>query len=115
LTYTLTFTNTGTIPAQSLVIIDPDPTDVNPSQRVFVNFDYKLGSASISSPWSATIEFSNDGGSTWNYPPVSGGGNPVLGYAPPGYDRAVTNIRWIVTGNVAASATGTLSFTGRIR
>ncbi len=110
LAYTVDFTNSGTGAAQSLIIIDPDPTDVVPAQRVFANVDYKLGSASISSPWSATIEFSNDGGSTWTYTPVSGGGG-----APSGYDRLVTNIRWSVTGNVAASATGTVSFTVRIR
>jgi hypothetical protein len=115
LTYTVTFTNTGSIPARSLVITDPDLNDVNPARRVFVNLDYKLGSASISSPWAATIEFSNDGGLTWNYPPVSGGGNATLGYAPAGYDRAVTNIRWSVSSNVAVSATGSVSFISRIR
>jgi len=110
LTYTVDFTNSGTGAAQTLIIIDPNPTDVLPAQRVFANVDYKLGTTSISSPWSATTEFSNDGGSTWSYTPVSGGGG-----APSGYDRAVTNIRWSVTGNVAASATGTISFTVRIR
>jgi len=110
LTYTVTFTNNGSIPARSLVIIDPDPTDVNPARRVFVNLDYKLGSASISSPWSATIEFSNDGGATWSYIPVSAGGG-----APSGYDRTVTNIRWSLTGNLAASAGGSVSFISRIR
>ncbi|HMG76859.1 MAG TPA: hypothetical protein VK582_25530, partial [Pyrinomonadaceae bacterium] len=115
LTYTVTFTNTGTIPARSLVITDPNPTDTDLSRRVFVNLDYKLGSASISSPWSATIEFSNDSGATWNYSPVSGGGNATLGYAPAGYDRAVTNIRWSVSGNVAVSGTGSVSFISRIR
>jgi hypothetical protein len=110
LAYTVDFTNSGTGAAQSLIIIDPDPTDVVLAQRVFADVDYKLGSASISSPWSATIEFSDDGGSTWSYPPVSGGAG-----APSGYDRAVTNIRWSVTGNVAAGATGTISFTVRIR
>ncbi len=110
LAYSVTFTNSGSGAAQSLIIIDPNPNDVVPAQRVFANVDYKLGSTSISSPWSATTEFSNDGGSTWSYTPVSGGGG-----APSGYDRAVTNIRWSVTGNVATSANGTISFTVRIR
>jgi hypothetical protein len=110
LAYTVNFTNSGSAAAQSLIIIDPNPTNVDPAQRVFINVDYKLGSASISSPLTATIEFSNDGGATWSYTPVSGGGG-----APASYDRAVTNIRWSVTGNVAASATGTLSFTVRIQ
>jgi hypothetical protein len=110
LAYSVIFTNSGSGAAQSLIIIDPNPTNVDPAQRAFANVDYKLGSASISFPWSATIGFSNDGGSTWSYAPVSGGGG-----APSGYDRAVTNIRWSVTGNVAASANGTLSFTVRIQ
>jgi hypothetical protein len=110
LTYTVTFTNSGSIGAQSLVISDPNPNDVNPAKRVFVNLDYKLGSAAISSPWTATIEFSNDGGATWSYTPVSAGGG-----APSGYDRAVTNIRWSLTGNVAVGASGSVSFTSRIQ
>ncbi len=110
LAYTVTFTNSGSTAAQSLVITDPNPSNVDPAQRVFVNIDYKLSSASISSPWTATIEFSNDGGATWTYVPVSGAGG-----APSGYDRTVTNIRWSLAGNLAISASGTLSFTVRIR
>ena len=115
LAYTVGFSNIGSVAAHALVIIDPNPDNVDPAQKVFTYVDYKLGSASISSPWSATIEFSNDGGLTWTYSPVSGGGSPAVGYAPAGYDRAVTNIRWSVAGNVAVSANGTLSFTVRIR
>ena len=110
LVYTIIFTNSGSGTAQTLAISDPNPNNIDLAQRVFVDIDYKLGSASISSPWSATIEFSNDGGATWSYTPVSGGGG-----APAGYDRTVTNIRWSVIGNVAVGATGTLSFTVRIR
>jgi len=110
LTYTVTFTNTGSIPAQSLVINDPNPNDVDPARRVFVSLDYKLGSAAISSPWTGTIEFSNDGGATWSYTPVSAGGG-----APSGYDRSVTNIRWILTGNLATNASGSITFISRIR
>ncbi len=110
LTYTVTFTNSGGVAAQSLVIVDPNPTDANPSQRVFVHLDYKLGTAAISSPWIATIEFSNDGGATWTYTPVSGGGGALSGY-----DRTVTNIRWSITGSLATSASGNVSFTSRIQ
>jgi uncharacterized repeat protein (TIGR01451 family) len=110
LTYTVTFTNIGSIAARSLVINDPNPSDVDPSRRVFVNLDYKIGSALISAPWTATIEFSNDGGATWSYTPVSAGGG-----APSGYDRTVTNIRWSLTGNLSASASGSVSFISRIR
>ena len=110
LTYTVTFTNSGSTAAHSLVITDPNPNNVDPAQKVFVNVDYKLSSASISSPWTATIEFSNDGGATWTYVPVSGAGG-----APSGYDRTVTNIRWSLAGNLAISDSGTLSFIVRIR
>jgi hypothetical protein len=110
LTYTVTFTNSGGVAAQSLVIVDPNPTDANPSQRVFVHLDYKLGTAAISSPWIATIEFSNDGGATWTYTPVSAGGGALSGY-----DRTVTNIRWSITGSLATSASGNVSFTSRIQ
>ncbi|PYS71810.1 MAG: hypothetical protein DMF73_09825, partial [Acidobacteria bacterium] len=74
LDYAVSFTNSGTTNAQSLVITDPNPNNADPLQRVFANVDYKLGSASISAPWTATIEFSNDGGATWTYTPVSGAG-----------------------------------------
>jgi hypothetical protein len=106
----VTFTNSGSTAAHSLVITDPNPNNVDPAQKVFVNVDYKLSSASISSPWTTTIEFSNDGGATWTYVPVSGAGG-----APSGYDRTVTNIRWSLAGNLAISDSGTLSFIVRIR
>jgi hypothetical protein len=110
LSYTVTFTNSGSIAAQSLVITDPDPGNIDLTKRGFTNVDYQLGSASISSPWTATITFSNDNGVTCAYTPLSGGGG-----APPGYDRAVTNICWAVNGGVAVGASGVVSFTVRIR
>jgi uncharacterized repeat protein (TIGR01451 family) len=110
LNYTLTFTNSGTANALSVVIIDPNPANADPAQRVFANVDYKLGSATISSPWTATIEFSNDGGATWTYVPASAGGG-----APSGYDRTVTNIRWSLTGDVAPSGSGSVSFVVRLQ
>jgi uncharacterized repeat protein (TIGR01451 family) len=110
--YTVTFTNSGDSTAQTVVITDPNPNNVIVAQRVFANVDYKLGSASISAPWNATatIKFSNDGGATCVYTPSSGGGG-----APPGYDRAVTNICWALNTNVAVGASGTVSFISRIQ
>jgi len=110
LTYSVVFTNNGNASASSLVIKDPNPNNTDPANRVFVNVDYKIGSAAISSPWAATITFSNDAGATCAYTPVSGGGG-----APAGYDRLVTNICWSVSGSVGVSATGTVSFIARIR
>lgn len=76
----------------------------------------KVGSM-LSSPGTtglvATFEYSNDGGTTWTYVPVSGGGG-----APAGYDRNVTNVRWVFTGslsNVPPNNSGSVGFTVRIR
>jgi uncharacterized repeat protein (TIGR01451 family) len=45
-----------------------------------------------------TVQYSSDGGSTYAYTPVSGGGG-----APPGYDANVTNARIPLTGTMANS------------
>ena len=85
-------------------------------ERVFHNLDFKVGSITGSTGTTgltATIEYSNDGGTTWTYTPVSGGGG-----APAGYDRSVTNIRWTFTGNLSQTSpnnTGSVTFTSRIR
>jgi uncharacterized repeat protein (TIGR01451 family) len=116
LLYTIVYTNTGGQPANNLVIVDPNPTNVVPAERVFHNVDFKLGSLT-SSPGSsglvATFQYSNDGGTTWTYVPVSGAGG-----APAGYDRVVTNIRWSLAGSLSQTApnnTGSVSLTVRIR
>ena len=116
LVYTVVYTNTGGQPARNFVMIDPNPQNIDPLERVFHNLDFKVGSIT-SNPGTtgltATIEYSNDGGTTWTYTPVSGGGG-----APAGYDRSVTNIRWSFTGNLSQTSpnnTGSVSFTSRIR
>ena len=116
LAYTVVYTNTGGQPARNFVLIDPNPQNIDPLERVFHNLDFKVGSIT-SNPGTtgltATIEYSNDGGTTWTYTPVSGGGG-----APAGYDRSVTNIRWTFTGNLSQTSpnnTGSVSFTARIR
>ncbi|MEP6911151.1 MAG: hypothetical protein ABI923_00250 [bacterium] len=116
LLYTVVYTNTGGQLANNFIIVDPNTANVVPAERVFLNVDFKLGSL-ISSPGStgltASFEYSNNGGSTWTYTPVSGGGG-----APPGYDRSVTNVRWSFTGNLShlgPNNTGSVSLTARIR
>lgn len=106
LAYTITFTNSGTAAAQTFVITDPIPN----------NTDFKLGSVTNNlgtTGLTVVVAYSNNGGSTYVYTPVSGGGG-----APAGYDRNVTNIRWTFSGNLSQTApnnTGSVSFTARIR
>jgi uncharacterized repeat protein (TIGR01451 family) len=106
LAYTVTFTNTGGAAAQSFVVTDPIPA----------NTDFKVGSVTTNlgtTGLTVTVAYSNDGGTTWTYTPVSGAGG-----APAGYDRAVTNVRWALTGNlsqISPNNTGSLGFTVRIR
>ncbi len=116
LIYTIVYTNSGGQAATSFVIVDPNPSNADPLERVLRNVDFKVGSMS-SAPGTtglvATFQYSNDGGTTWTYTPVSGGGG-----APAGYDRAVTNVRWSFAGSlssVAPNNSGSVSFTVRIR
>jgi uncharacterized repeat protein (TIGR01451 family) len=116
LNYTIVYTNTGGQAATNFVIVDPNPLNVDPLERVLRNVDFKLGSMA-SAPGTtglvATFQFSNDGGTTWTYTPISGGGG-----APAGYDRLVTNVRWSFTGNLSQGApnnSGSVSFIVRIR
>jgi uncharacterized repeat protein (TIGR01451 family) len=113
LAYVITFNNTGGSSAASFVITDPIPS----------NTDFKVGSVTSSlgtTGLSLTlvtpndrITYSNNGGATWVYTPVSGGGG-----APAGYDRNVTHIRWSFIGSLSQTApnnTGNVGFTVRIR
>ena len=71
----------------AFIIVDPNPANADPLERVFHNVDFKVGSMTSSPGTSglvATFSYSNDGGTTWTYTPVSGAGG-----APAGYDRVV--------------------------
>ena len=105
LTYQIAFNNRGGAPAQSFVLTDQIPA----------NTDFKVGSVSASlgtTGLTVTPVYSNNGGTTYTYTPVSGGGG-----APAGYDRAVTHVRWPFNGNLpgAPNNTGSVSFAVRIR
>jgi hypothetical protein len=97
-------TNNSTLTASSIVLLDPVPADT----------DFKVGSATSNPAVGITgvvTEYSNDGGTTWTYTPVSGGGS-----APAGYDRNVNRVRFTLTGPVApADLAGNNGFTVRIR
>lgn len=106
LNYTIAFSNTGTGAASSLVIIDPIPA----------NTDFKVGSITSSlgtTGLTVAVAYSNNGGISYAYTPVSGGGG-----ASPGYDRSATHIRWTFTGNLSQTSpnnSGSISFITRIR
>jgi uncharacterized repeat protein (TIGR01451 family) len=106
LAYTVSFTNGGGMAASSLSMTDPVPA----------NTDFKINSEAHSlgtTGLTVTVGYSKDGGTTWTYTPVSGGGG-----APAGYDRNVTKIRWVFSGNLSQTSpnnNGSVSFTTRIR
>lgn len=115
LVFTIGFENTGTANAAGFEIVDPDPTDATLS--LSSNMDFKLGSAAAvmggTGLLGVTVSYSNDGGLTYVYLPVSGAGG-----APAGYDRLVTHIKWVFTGSlgfVTPNNSGNVSFTSRIR
>src|SRR5205807_2150968 len=105
LVYAVAFTNGGGAAASSFVMADGVPA----------NTDFKVGSVTSSlgtTGLTVVVAYSNNGGSTWTYAPVSAGGG-----APTGYDRNVTNIRWTFTGNLSQTSpnnTGNVGFTARI-
>lgn len=106
LVYSVVFTNSGNAYATTLVMADPVPA----------NTDFKVGSVTANlgtTGLTVTVAYSSDGGATWSYTPVSGGGG-----APSGYDRLVTNIQWTFTGNLSQTSpnnSGSVGFTVRIR
>lgn len=105
LTYTVTITNDGSDDAVSAVIVD----------SLAVEVEFKVGTVVNNLPAgiTATVEYSNDGGSTWTYTPVSAGCS-----APTTYDGCVTHIRWTLQNDlsyVGPDNTGNVQFVARIQ
>jgi uncharacterized repeat protein (TIGR01451 family) len=106
LAYTVNFTNGGGKSAANLVLTDPIPAST----------DFKVNSETHSvgtTGLGVTVTYSSDGGTSWTYIPVSGGGS-----APAGYDRKVTHIRWAFSGNLGQTSpnnSGSVGFATRIR
>lgn len=103
LTYTMQFANPGDGSAQGVTVVDEVPPQVA----------FKIGSVTSSLPSgvTATVQYSNDGGSTWAYTPVSAGCG-----APAGFDACVNRIRWVLSGALASgTGTGTVGFIARIK
>lgn len=84
--YTITLNNTGGSSADNVVIIDPVPANTN----------FVVGS--LSTAPAGTLEYSNDGGTSWTYTPVDSGDTT---------DPSVTHIR-ILYPTIAAAG-GALS------
>jgi uncharacterized repeat protein (TIGR01451 family) len=89
LSYSVAYTNNGTQPAQQLVVNQPIPAATW----------WKIGSAAYTLPSSGltgcTVTYSNDGGTTFGYTPVSGAGG-----AASGYDATVTHVKWTFAGTL---------------
>jgi uncharacterized repeat protein (TIGR01451 family) len=106
LVYAINFSNSGTLAARNLVITDPIPAST----------DFKVGSVTSTlgtTGLTVAIAYSNNGGTTYAYTPVSGAGGAAAGY-----DRNVTNVRWTFTGNLSQTApnnAGSVGFTVKIR
>jgi uncharacterized repeat protein (TIGR01451 family) len=105
LTYTITVTNAGSESAVSVTHVDSLPVQIG----------FKVGSVSTTLPpaVTGTIAYSNTGGTTWIYTPVSAGCS-----APAGYDYCVTDIRLSLNNplsNVGPNNVAQLVFVARVR
>ena len=106
LVYIFSFSNGGAGSASAFEITDPIPA----------NTDFKLGSVTTSlgtTGLTSTVSYSNNGGSTWSYTPVS-----ATGGAPAGYDRTVTGVRWSFSSTLSQTSpnnAGSVGLTARIR
>jgi uncharacterized repeat protein (TIGR01451 family) len=102
LTYRTDYSNVGLANLTTIVIYDAIPAWTQ----------YRDGSATAGTLAPGivgiTIDFSDDGGGSWGYVPMSGGGG-----APAGFDANVTNVRWILNGTLAGGD-GTLDGVGFI-
>jgi uncharacterized repeat protein (TIGR01451 family) len=106
LVYTFSFSNMGAGAASAFVITDPIPTHT----------DFKLGSITNNLGTTGlmpTLAYSNNGGATWTYIPLSGAGG-----APAGYDRSVTHVRWSFGASLSQTPpnnSGSVGLTARIQ
>jgi uncharacterized repeat protein (TIGR01451 family) len=90
LTYRTDYSNVGLAGLTNIVIYDAIPAWTQYRVLSATTGTLAPGIAGI------TVEFSNNGGGSWIYVPVDGGGG-----APAGFDANVTNVRWILNGTLA--------------
>ena len=94
----------GSADAGGVVIVDSLPAEVQ----------FKVGSVVSNLPAgiSVVVEYSDNGGSSWTYVPVSGGCS-----APAGYDACVNRVRWTLLNDLSSIApnnTGDVRLVARI-
>jgi uncharacterized repeat protein (TIGR01451 family) len=118
LTYTITFTNDGNVAVQNLTIVDLIPiTDTG--SAIVRTTDFKVGSM-IFTPGTSGLtiaptdyKYYNDALNTY---PLVPPWNPTSSYTPTGvYDANVTYVGWKLTGSLSPGASGSVTFTVRIR
>jgi uncharacterized repeat protein (TIGR01451 family) len=111
LIYTLTVNNSNSSPvdASTLVLTDPLPAavtfyngDIDDAGPLTTNYEFNAGASTLTFG-AANLTYSNNGGSTYAYPPAAG------------YDPAVNAIRLAPQGTMAANSNFSLKFRARIK
>ncbi len=104
----LTYTTTGTN-AVSLT----DASNIEVTDQIPTNTGFKVGTATfnpLTSTLTSGITYSDDNGTSWTYTPVSTGCS-----APAGYDNCVTDVKWIMTGNMPTNTSFSVEMVVRVK
>jgi hypothetical protein len=104
LAYELDYRNVSRALIANLVIQNP----------ISESTQFRVGSSTVGTPPKSITEvtrlYSADGGLTWNYNPVSGGGG-----APANYDANVTHVRFMMSGVLMPGVESTLGVGFKVR
>ena len=102
--YTIRAKNVGTAPLSNVVILDPIPNFTDFKNDITSGFTTAAVEVTCAAGLTCTVEYSNDGGSTWTHTPAAG------------YVSSVTNIRVVVSGGtLSAGAEITIKFVVSVR
>lgn len=122
LTYTITFTNSGTVNASTVTILDIIPFSVV-SAAIVRSTEFKVGSMTFT-PGTSTLTLNAATGrkyyrDTINYPAPVPPWTPSVAYTPAGaagtYDPLVSYVAWQLTGNMPPGTSGSVTFVVRIK